>query len=82
MNFLFSTTKNLLPTIPFTTNYEIEILKEDFNYKKLMCSGSKTESALVKMRLSKKPPAGAEDYSYFQYVWDQEKVQSSKDYLR
>ena len=41
-----------------------------------MRSGLTTESALVKMRLSERPPTGAEDYSYLQKVWEQEKMQS------
>ena len=33
--------------------------QENRDYKKLICSGLTTESALVKMRLSEKPPTGA-----------------------
>ena len=48
--------------------------KEFIHYKKLMCSISTSESALVKKRLSEKPPAGAENYSYLQKKWEQEKM--------
>ena len=56
--------------------------KEYVDYEQLIGSGFTTETALVKMRLSEKPPAGAGNYSYLRKVWEQEKTQSFKDFLR
>ena len=56
--------------------------KEYLDYEKLIGSGLTTESALVKKGLSETPPTGAENYSYLQKVWEQEKMQSFKDFLR
>ena len=42
----------------------------------------RTEFALFQMIFPKIPPTEAEKYSYFQKVWEQEKTQSFKDFLR
>ena len=55
--------------------------KEYLEHEKLMGSGLTTESALVKLRLSEVPPTGAENYSNWQKVWEQEKMQSFKDFF-
>ena len=47
-----------------------------------MCSGLTIEFALVKMTLSWKPPTVAENYFFLQTVWEQDKMQSFKDFLR
>ena len=57
--------------------------KEYLDYEeKLIGSGLTTEYALVKMRFSEKPPTEAEKYSCLKKVWEEEKLQSFKDFLR
>ena len=53
-----------------------------YDYAKLTCSNLTTETALVEIRLPENPATGAENYSYLQRVWDQEKMHSLKDFLR
>ena len=55
--------------------------KEYFDYEKLICSGLRTEAALVKMRLSERPPNSEENSSYLQKVWEHEKKQSFQDFF-
>ena len=47
-----------------------------------MKSGLTTERAVVKLKLSKPPPTGIENYQYLQLIWKQEKMSSFKDFLR
>ena len=42
----------------------------------------KTESALLKMGLSEKSPTGEKNYRFLEKMWEQEKFQSFKDFLR
>ena len=41
-----------------------------------------TEQAVVKLKLSKPPPTGIENYQYLQQIWKQEQMSSFKDFLR
>ena len=41
-----------------------------------------TEQAVVKLKLSKQPPTGIENYQYLQQIWKQEQISSFKDVLR
>ena len=58
-------------------------LEEEYldSEKPIVC-GLTTETALVEMKLSGKPPNRAENYFDLQKVWQQEKMQSFKDFLR
>ena len=52
------------------------------DYVNLLKSGLTTEQAVVKLRLSKPPPTGIENYQYLQQIWKQEQMSSFKDFLR
>ena len=47
----------------------------------LIGGGLTTESALVKRRQPERLPSAAENFSYLQKLWEQEKMQSFKDIL-
>ena len=40
------------------------------------------EQAVVKLKLSKPPSTGIENYHYLQQIWKQEQMSSFKDFLR
>ena len=40
-----------------------------------------TEQAVVKLKLSKPPPTGIENYQYLQQIWKKEQMSSFKDFL-
>ena len=48
----------------------------------LLKSGLTTEQAVVKLKLSKPPLTGIENYQYLQQIWKQEQMSSFKDFLR
>ena len=48
----------------------------------LLKSGLTTEQAVVKLKLSKPPPTGIENYPYLLQIWKQEQMSSFKDSLR
>ena len=48
----------------------------------LLKSGLTTEQAVVKLKLSKPPPTGIENYQYLKRIWKQEQMSSFKDFLR
>ena len=48
----------------------------------LLKSGLTTEQAVIKLKLSKPPPTGVENYQYLQQIWKQEQMSSFKDFLR
>ena len=48
----------------------------------LLKSGLTTKQALLKLKLSKPPPTGIENYQYLQQIWKQEQMSSFKDFLR
>ena len=41
-----------------------------------------TEQTVIKMKLSKPPPTGIENFHYLQQIWKQEQMSSFKDFLR
>ena len=51
-------------------------------YVNLLKSGLTTEQAVVKLKLSKPPPTGIENYQYLQQIWKKEQMNSFKDFLR
>ena len=52
------------------------------DYVNLLKSGLTTEQAVVKLKLSRPPPIGIENYQYLQQIWKQEQMSSFKDFLR
>ena len=48
----------------------------------LLKSGLTTERAVVKIKLSKPPVTGIENYQFLQQRWKQEQMTSFKDFLR
>ena len=52
------------------------------HYVNLLKSGLTTEKAGVKLKLSKPPPTGIEDYQNLQQIWKQEQTSSFKGFLR
>ena len=52
------------------------------DYVNLLKSVLTTEQAVVKLKLSKPPPTGIENYQYLQQIWKQEQMSSFKDVLR
>ena len=70
-NAFFSKLRNMNP------------LEKDYSeYQELLGSGVKTEEALSKMKLSKPPPSGEENYQYLLDIWNHEKMCTFKDILR
>ena len=47
-----------------------------------MKGGLTTEQAVVKLKLSKPPPTGIENYQYLQQIWKKEQMSPFKDILR
>ena len=47
-----------------------------------MKSGLTTEEAVVKLKLSKPPPTGIENYQYLRQIWKHEQIGSFKDFFR
>ena len=60
--------------IPLETQYT--------DYVNLLKSGLTTEQAVIKLKRSKPPPTGIENYHYLQQIWKQEQMSSFKDFLR
>ena len=52
------------------------------DYVKLLKSGLSTEQAVMKLKLSKPPPTGIENYHFLQQIWKQEQMTSFKEFLR
>ena len=50
-------------------------------YVNLLKRGSTTEQAVVKLKLSKPPPTGIENYQYLQQIWKPEQMSSFTDFL-
>ena len=70
-NAFFSKLRNLNP------------LEKDYSdYQTLLSSGLKTEEALSKMKLSKPPLSGEENYQYLLDIWNHENMCTFKDFLR
>ena len=60
----------------------LEKTKDCSNYQKLLSCGLKTEEALSKMKLSKPPPSGEENYHYLLDIWNHENMCTFEDFLR
>ena len=56
--------------------------KDSSDYQKLLGCGLKTEEALSKMKLSKPPPSGVENYQYLLDIWNHENMWTVKDFPR
>ena len=58
-------------------------LEKDYNdFQNLVNSGLTTEQAVVNLRMDRKLPTGAENYSYFQRVWENINMQYFSDFLK
>ena len=55
---------------------------EYMDYVNLLKSGLTTEQAVIKLKLSKPPTTGIENYQYLQKIWKQEQMSLLKDFLR
>ena len=61
----------------------VKPLEKDYSeYQNLLSSELKTEEALSKMKLSKPPPSGEENYQYLLDIWNHENMCTFKDFLR
>ena len=72
---------------PYDASYSIlrscnPLEAEYTDYVNLLKSGFTTKKAVVKLKLLKTPPTGAEKYHYLQQIWKQEQMISFKDILR
>ena len=56
--------------------------KVNSDYQKSLSSGLKTEEKLSKMKLSKPPPAGEENYHFLLDKWNKENMCTYKGFLR
>ena len=56
--------------------------KDCSDYQNLLGSGLKTGEALSKMKLSKPPPSGEENYHYLLDIWNNENMCTFEDFLR
>ena len=52
------------------------------DYANLLKSGLTTGQAVVKLKLSKPPSTGIENYQYLQQLWKQEQISSFEKFLR
>ena len=60
-----------------------ETLEKDYSdYQNLLRGGLKTEEALSKMKLSKPPFSGEENYQYLLDIWNHENMCRFEDFLR
>ena len=60
----------------------MNLLEKDYSdYQNLLSSGLKTEEALSKMKLSKPPPSGEENYQFLLDIWNHENMCTFKDFL-
>ena len=58
----------------------LEKVYDDF--QNIVNSGLTTEQAVVKLRLDRIPPTGAEKYSYLQSVWKNNNMQYFSEFLK
>ena len=57
-------------------------LEKDYSdYQTLLSRGLKTEEALSKMKLSKPPPSGEENYQKLFDIWNLETMRTFKDFF-
>ena len=54
---------------------------EHNEYFNILKNGLTTELAVVKLKISKPPPTGVENYQYLQYIWKQQQMSSFKDFF-
>ena len=67
----------------FSKLRNVNPLEKDYSdYQNLLGSGLKTEEALSKVKLSKRPPSGEENYQYLLDLWNHENMCTFKDFLR
>ena len=67
----------------FSKLRNVNPLENDYSdYQKLLSCGLKTEEALSKMKLSKPPPSGEENYQYLLDIWNHENMCTYKHFLR
>ena len=67
----------------FSKLRNVNPLEKDLSdYQKLLSCGLKTEEALSKMKLSKPPASGEENYQNLHDIWNLEKMCTFKDFLR
>ena len=67
----------------FSKLRNVNPLDKDYSdYQNLLGSGLKTEEALSKMKLSKPPPSGEENYQSLLDIWNLENMCTYKDFLR
>ena len=65
----------------FSKLRNVNPLEIDYSdYQNLLGSGLKTEEALSKMKLSKPPPSGEENFQYLLDFWNQESMCTSKTF--
>ena len=62
----------MLSTATFETKYT--------DYVNLLKNGLTREQAVLKLKQSKPPPTGIENYHYLQQIWKQEQMSSFKDF--
>ena len=67
----------------FSKLRNVNLLEKDYSdYQNLLSSRLKTEEALSKMKLSKSPPSGEENYQNLLDIWNHENMCTFKDFLR
>ena len=67
----------------FSKLRNVNPLEKDYlDYQNLLGIGLKTEEALSKMKLSKPPPSGEENYQYLLDIWNYENLCTFEDFLR
>ena len=67
----------------FSKLRNVNSLEKDYSdYQNLLGSGLKIEEALSKMKFSKPPPSGEENYQCLLDIWNHENMCTFKDFLR
>ena len=68
---------------PSMTTFTVNPLEDEHtDFVNLLESGLTTEQSVIKLKLSKPPLTGAENYQYLQEIWKQEQMRSPNDFLR
>ena len=67
----------------FSKFRNVNPLEKDYSdYQNLLSSGLKTEEALSKLKFSKTPPSGEENYQFLLDIWNHGNMCTFKDFLR
>ena len=67
----------------FSKLRNVNPLEKDYSdYQKILSSGLKTEEALPKMKFSKTPSSGEQNYQYLLDIWNHESMCTFKNSLR